>query len=103
EVELRRLSDIVFDRTTDVAASLYNHFAADGGGDIRDRLGEIKAPTLVLHGSKDPLFPKEHGEALAREIPGARLVLLEGVGHQVPPRGVWDVVVREILALSETE
>lgn len=100
EKELRRLSDRIFDRTTDIAASLYNHFAADGGGDVRSRLGEIKAPTLVLHGTKDPLFPLPHGEALAREIPGARLVPLEGVGHQVPPREVWDVVVREILALE---
>ncbi len=39
----------------------------------------------------------DHGEALAREIPGARLVPLDGVGHEIPPRLFWDLVVREIL------
>ena len=58
---------------------------------------EIRAPTLVLHGTEDPLFPPAHGEALAREIPGARLVLLEGMGHEVPPRPLWDQVVAAVL------
>ncbi len=64
------------------------------------RVSAITAPTLVLHGTEDPLFPIGHGEALAAEIPGARLVPLPGVGHQMPPPAVWDVVVPEILAHS---
>lgn len=80
-------------------ASAQNHWQL-GGGAIRDRLGEISAPTLVLHGTADPLFPFAHGEALAREIPGARLVPLTGMGHQMPPRRLWDVVIPEIVAIS---
>ena len=66
---------------------------------MRPRLGEITAPTLVLHGSEDPLFPLPHGEALAREIPGARLVVLKGAGHDLP-RAVWDLALREIIELT---
>ena len=51
---------------------------------VADRLGEIRAPTLVLHGDADPLIPHENGELIARRIPGARLHTLRGVGHLVP-------------------
>jgi pimeloyl-ACP methyl ester carboxylesterase len=50
----------------------------------------------VLHGTEDPLFPYEHGVALANEIRGARLLPLEQTGHELP-RAVWDVVVPAIL------
>ena len=49
-----------------------------------DRLLEIQVPTLVVHGTNDPLFPFEHAIALARGIPNARLVEWEGVGHEIP-------------------
>ena len=64
---------------------------------MQGRLDELEAPTLVLHGTEDPLFPLGHGEALAAEIPGARLLPLEGMGHQVPPRPLWAHVVEAIL------
>ncbi|PSL53066.1 pimeloyl-ACP methyl ester carboxylesterase [Saccharothrix carnea] len=85
----------VFDRATDIASSA-NHFQAGGGESWRSRLGTIEVPTLVLHGDVDPLTPPGHGEALAREIPGARLLLMEDTGHELPP-GVWDVVVPAIV------
>jgi pimeloyl-ACP methyl ester carboxylesterase len=46
-----------------------------------DRLGTITAPTLVVHGSEDPLIPPANGEAIARAIPGARLLELPACGH----------------------
>lgn len=61
----------------------------------RERLGSLRVPTTVVHGTDDPLFPIGHGEALAREIPGARFVRLPGVGHELPPRA-WDAVVEAI-------
>jgi pimeloyl-ACP methyl ester carboxylesterase len=64
---------------------------------LRESVQRIQAPTLVLHGTEDPLFPVEHGKALAAAIPGARFVPLDGVGHEVPPRQVWDRFVAEIL------
>jgi pimeloyl-ACP methyl ester carboxylesterase len=97
EAGTRALAAQMIDRTTNVAASQTNHWVLAGGGPVRPRLGEISAPTLVLHGTDDPLFPIGHGEALAREIPGARLVALQGVGHEMPPHSTWDVVVPAIV------
>jgi pimeloyl-ACP methyl ester carboxylesterase len=56
-------------------------------------LGRITAPTLVIHGKADPLVPFACGEDTARRIPGARLVAIEGMGHDLPPEPV-----RQILA-----
>ncbi len=63
-----------------------------------DRLGEIGAPTLVMHGTEDAIFPYEHAQALVAGIPGAQLVTWEGVGHELPPQLMRDVAQR-ILAL----
>jgi len=49
-----------------------------------ERLAAIRCPTLVLQGSDDPIFPRGHGEDIARRIPGARLVYLQGAGHNHP-------------------
>ncbi len=98
EESVRAISRLVVERTTDVQASVTNHWLVVGGdaGDPHT-MAEILAPTLVLHGADDPLFPLAHGQALASEIRGARLVTLEGMGHEVPPRALWDVVVPEIV------
>ncbi len=96
--ERRRFLGRIVDRTIDMASSAKNHWIMkDDTGPIRARLGQIRAPTLVLHGTEDPLFPIGHGEALAREIRGATLIRLDGVGHEYPPRQVRDIVVRAIL------
>jgi pimeloyl-ACP methyl ester carboxylesterase len=92
----RELCGQVFDRTINLAAQLNNPFALEGEG-WRGRLGEIIAPTLVIHGDEDPMFPLDHGQALAREIPGAELLVLEGVGHEYPPPDTWDTVAHAIL------
>jgi len=59
-------------------------------------LSAISAPTLVIHGTADPMFPIEHGEALADEIPGARLLPLEDAGHGVD-RADWETIAGAIL------
>jgi pimeloyl-ACP methyl ester carboxylesterase len=96
EAPWRELAGRDFDRSNNLASGM-NHFLAEGGGQGRARLGDVRAPTLVLHGTEDPLFPIEHGIALAREIPGADLVALEQTGHELPRR-VWGIVVPAILA-----
>lgn len=88
----------VVERSIDPAAAA-NHFLVESGP-VRGTLADVDAPALVLHGESDPLFPPEHGVALAESIRGARLVRLSGVGHQYPPRIAWGVVVPEILALT---
>jgi pimeloyl-ACP methyl ester carboxylesterase len=97
EDHMRTLVAHVVDRSRDIRSSQTNHWIIESAEPIRTRLGEIEAPTLVLHGTEDPLFPVAHGEALARKVPGARLVELEGVGHEYPPPQVWDLVVEAIL------
>ncbi|WP_166843907.1 alpha/beta fold hydrolase [Isoptericola sp. BMS4] len=69
-----------------------NHVAASPGRPFTGTLAELAVPTLVVHGTEDPLFPG-HGPALAAAIPGARLLTLDGVGHQVPPPESWDVLL----------
>jgi pimeloyl-ACP methyl ester carboxylesterase len=97
EIGTRTLFAQAFDRTTSFEASMRNHYAVDGSDRWRERLGRLDTPALVIHGSEDPLFPLGHGEALAREIPGAELLMLEGTGHELPRRD-WDLVVPAILA-----
>ena len=98
EEEMRALAGRVFDRTINIASTMKNHFLLESDGDpVRPQLGEIRAPALVLHGTDDPLFPIGHGEALAREIPGARLLPLKGAGHEMPPRPLWGQVVDALL------
>jgi pimeloyl-ACP methyl ester carboxylesterase len=96
EAYMRDLVGRDVDRTVNVASSQVNHFAMDVGEPFRDRIGEIGAPTLVVHGEEDPVFPLGHALALAEEIPGARLLTLEQTGHELP-RAVWGIVVPAIL------
>ena len=84
-------------RTTDVRSAATNISFADHGPRWRERLGEITAPTLVLHGEDDPFFPIGNGEALAAEISGARLVRLGSVGHRLPAHAV-PAIADELLA-----
>jgi pimeloyl-ACP methyl ester carboxylesterase len=97
EERQRALVERVYDRTVNIASSMKNHWLIDGGEPVRGQLGELSVPTLVLHGTEDPLFPYEHAEALVDEIPCASLLPLEGVGHEMPPRPVWNRVVATIL------
>ena len=51
-----------------------------------DELARIRVPTLVVHGTEDPVYPYDHAEVLATGIPEATLVSWEGVGHEQPPQ-----------------
>jgi pimeloyl-ACP methyl ester carboxylesterase len=82
-------------RARDIAAS-ENHGHVAEGDAPREPVSKITAPTLVIHGTADPMFPPEHGRALAAEIPGARLLLLEGAGHGVE-RHDWGTIVDAII------
>ncbi|MDY7086850.1 MAG: alpha/beta fold hydrolase [Actinomycetota bacterium] len=95
--QLRRLAERAFDRTQDMTAARTNHLRCTAGPPVSDRLGEISAPTLILHGTLDPVVAPAQAEAMCAEIPGSRLVWLEGVGHEYPPTAVWAQVIDEIL------
>ncbi|MFF0728308.1 alpha/beta fold hydrolase [Streptomyces sp. NPDC004134] len=57
----------------------------------RERLPEIRVPTLVVHGRRDPFFPVGNGEAIAREIPGARLLVLDEAATAIPDAAAGEV------------
>jgi pimeloyl-ACP methyl ester carboxylesterase len=97
EIAMRELCARVVDRTVSVEASVTNVYMIDDGAPWRSRLPDIDVPTLVIHGTDDPMFPFEHARALAREIPNAELLPIEGMGHEYFPPDCWDVVVPAIL------
>lgn len=72
------------ERAHDIAA-IQNHDLMEHGEGTDQPLSSLSVPTLVMHGSEDPMFPLEHGEALAEAIPSAELRVLEGAGHGVEP------------------
>jgi pimeloyl-ACP methyl ester carboxylesterase len=95
ERALRELARRDVERARDFAAAR-NHDLLRDDERSHKPVSSISAPTLVIHGTADPMFPIEHGEALADEIPGARLQRLEGAGHGLD-RADRDVVVEAIL------
>lgn len=91
---LRSLAGRVFDRTRDMAASMTSHFLVDSGVGPNASLRRLEGlPTLVLHGTADPFFGPAHARALTKAIPQARLIELDGVGHQLPPPPAWGQLV----------
>ena len=95
EDALRSVIATAYDRSSNMASAT-NHFMV-GGSEQERPIATISAPTLVIHGTADPLFPLAHGEALAREIPGAKLLALPGLGHEFPP-SAWDEVLPALVA-----
>jgi proline iminopeptidase len=64
-------------------------------GDRRALLKRIAVPTLVIHGAADPLLPVEAGRDTTRHIAGAKLLVIEGMGHDLAP-GVQPMLVEAI-------
>jgi pimeloyl-ACP methyl ester carboxylesterase len=88
----------IWDRTpgTEPALQMANQLGAvfaklDCKPRWRARLPELAIPTLVVHGQRDPFFPVGNGEALAREIPGARLLVLEQAARAIPAAAAGEV------------
>jgi pimeloyl-ACP methyl ester carboxylesterase len=77
-------------------AAVQNHDVLTDDERPHPPLSSITVPTLVIHGSADPMFPLGHGQALADEIPGARLLILAGAGHGVDGAD-WQPIVGAIL------
>ena len=72
--------------------SMFNHALLKGGEQWYGKVDQICVPTVVIHGTEDPALPYQHGIELARRIPGAHLVTLEGTGHELN-RGDWDEII----------
>ncbi len=85
---LRERATLMFERSFTPAAAARHIVALAAHGNHAPRLAAVTAPTLVIHGSADPLVPVEGGRDTAKSIPGAELVEIEGLGHGIPPQ-LW--------------
>jgi pimeloyl-ACP methyl ester carboxylesterase len=94
---VRRLAARSYDRGPSPAGTRRQLVAIWASGSRRAALASLRIPTLVVHGEADPLIPIEGGEDTARAIPGARLVRIPGMGHDLP-REIWPRLVDEIAA-----
>ena len=95
EDDLRELAAASYDRGHDPAAAGRQLAAIIASGDRTDDLARIDVPTLVIHGTADRLVAPSGGRATAKAIPGARLLMIPGMGHDLP-RGAWPQIVDAI-------
>jgi len=72
-------------------------------GNRKPALASVTAPTLVIHGSDDPVVPVEGGKDTAESISGAKLMIIEGMGHDIPHvGGAWLQIIDAIVAHTTT-
>jgi pimeloyl-ACP methyl ester carboxylesterase len=104
EAWLREIGAKSYERAYDPAGKLRQQAALLASGNRTKSLRHITAPTLVMHGDADPLFRLKGGIATAKAIPGAKLVVLKGIGHGAFPRQIWPTMIDSICSLvSSTE
>jgi pimeloyl-ACP methyl ester carboxylesterase len=96
EEEVRQLAAQSFDRGADAAGTARQMAAIIASGHRAQELRGVRAPTLVIHGTKDRLVHRSGGKATVKAIPGARLKLIEGMGHDLP-RGTWPQIIEGIV------
>ena len=97
EERVRRIAGRSYDRGHSAAGVLRQLHAITASGDRTVALRGVRVPTTVIHGNRDVLVRPAGGRATARAIPGARLKMIEGMGHDLP-RQLWPVFAEEIAA-----
>jgi pimeloyl-ACP methyl ester carboxylesterase len=98
--EMRRLAGLSYDRDPTTGGTPRQLAAILDAGDRTEELRRIEAPTVVIHGTDDRMIAPSGGRATAKAIPGAKLVTIEGMGHDLP-RGVWERIADAIVENSE--
>jgi len=97
EERVRELAGRSYDRGHSAAGIARQMHAITASGDRTPKLRELDLPALVIHGKKDVLVNPSGGRATAKAIPGARLKMVEGMGHDLP-RALWPSFAEEIAA-----
>jgi pimeloyl-ACP methyl ester carboxylesterase len=86
EAGSRQIAEQQVRRATNILSHRFNHpIAVDRTPSWRHRLPDIQVPALIIHGTEDAAFPPAHAYALADEIPGAQLIMIDGLGHVTAP------------------
>ena len=96
EDRIRELAAATYERGHEEAGTGRQLAAILASGDRTDQLRGVKLPTTVIHGRDDPLVPFRGGRATAAAIPGARLIAIPGMGHDLP-REVWPQIVDAVV------
>ena len=91
-----------FDRGFHPKGTVRQTIAIILSGDRTERLAEIKVPTVVIHGEDDPLIGVSGGRATAAAIPGSKLIVIPGMGHDWPA-GVWERIADAIVENARSE
>ena len=99
EALLRNMGERSFDRGAN-AAGFARHLAAIcASGSRTEGLRKLRVPTLVIHGTQDPLIPVAAGRATARHVRNARMLELADMGHDLP-RPLWDTIADAIRSVA---
>src|SRR3954451_8993478 len=98
--DLREMARLSYDRGHDRAGPARQLGAIVASGNRTNDLRKIEVPTVVIHGKQDRLVGPSGGRATARAIPGANLVEIDGMGHDLP-RGAWPRIIDEIVGNAE--
>jgi pimeloyl-ACP methyl ester carboxylesterase len=96
EARVRELAAATYDRNHDRAGTARQLAAILASGDRTASLRSLSVPTTVIHGRNDPLVPFRGGKATARAIPGARLIEIPGMGHDLPEQ-IWPLVIDAVV------
>jgi pimeloyl-ACP methyl ester carboxylesterase len=99
EERVRRIAGRSYDRGHSSAGVIRQLHAITASGDRTEALRRLRVPATVIHGNRDPLVRPAGGRATARAIPGARLKVVDGMGHDLP-RQLWPVFADEIAAAA---
>ena len=97
----RRLAEKLYDRSFYPQGTGRQLLAVMTQENRKPALASVTAPTLIIHGSDDPLVPLQCGKDTADAIPGAELLIIEGMGHELPPGNGWPQILDAITAFTK--
>jgi pimeloyl-ACP methyl ester carboxylesterase len=100
EAWIREVAAEAYDRSFSPVATGRQLLAVLASGDRTERLAQVRVPSLVIHGRDDPLIQVSGGQATAAAIPGAELLEIAGMGHDLP-REVWPRIIDAVVANAE--
>lgn len=94
----RDLAGRAFDRAFYPQGTSRNMVAVMTAGSRKAALAALSVPTLVIHGADDPIVPVAGGRDIARTVPGAELMVIDGMGHDLPHDGAWLQITDRIVS-----